>query len=140
MVFSNDIPFPDFIEVQTIRKFHRGMLRNGIHEGEEISLDVYLDIYHGRSKTLCRSCGSDIKPGDICGDGNYKGDGIHCVNCIAVPPTVEGWEITYKMKRKSRQHPSGFRSQCCILFVVPFPLPTYWLTKHPPCQRADVCI
>jgi hypothetical protein len=110
MVFSNDIPFPEFIEVQTIKKFHRGMAHNGIHEGREVTIDVYLDIYQGRSKISCRSCGADVKPGDICGDGNYKGEGVHCANCVTLPPTVEGWEITYKMKRKSRQHPSGFRS------------------------------
>ena len=115
MIFGDNLPLRPFMDVETKKLYHRGQLHNGVHEGQDIPLEVYLDIHSG-PRITCRSCGTRINAGDLIGNGVYHGDGRHCANCINYPASIEAWEIQYCMKHKSKKHPTGLASVTLVHF------------------------
>jgi hypothetical protein len=103
-------PFGPFIDTYTNKKFNRGDMTNGVHQDRWIKLSVTLYLA-GRS-FRCHSCGRTIEKGEIYGHETV-GDSF-CRNCIEIPVDVYAWKVTYKLKRRSRRNPDGFKT----LYVV----------------------
>ena len=111
----NTLPQLPIIEAKTKKLYHRGQMRNGVHEGRDVNLDLQLDIWTRKEPVRCQSCGKDIERGDMYGDGSLNGE-RHCADCITYPENVEAWEITYKLFRKSSKHPNGHISIVVVSF------------------------
>lgn len=104
------IPSMPSIETHTKRQFHRGQMRNGVHEGGMINLEVIISVWENTESISCASCGAIISCGDLIGDGFITNDGRHCADCIEIPAGIEAWSITYRLRRRSIKHPDGMKS------------------------------
>lgn len=106
---DNRLPDRPLLEVNTKKEWADGGMRNGVHIPHQSPIEVYLDVFIRRfPKPTCRDCGRQIEYGEVVGDASYRGRGMHCINCLALPEgIIEAWRFTYPMKRKSRKNPTG---------------------------------
>ena len=99
-------PVFQYLEVKSIRIYRHGTLINGVNHTYYEKRELMLDVYdHPFSNRGCTDCKKPIKKLDVY--GSYGPSYPHCIKCVEMPAGVEAWEVTYRMKRKSKQHPDG---------------------------------
>jgi hypothetical protein len=111
LLSQSDLPIRPFLRAFTKELFSCGSMVNGVHIPKSAPREVYLDVFdHPYHRIYCTTCGRDICRGEIFGNGQSFGRGSYCLDCLEVPANFEAWTITYKLRRKSIKHPSGWKS------------------------------
>lgn len=115
---QTDLPLRPFLNATTKQSFSCGSMVNGVHIPKSAPREVYLDVWdHPFNKIHCTTCGGEILRGDLFGNGHSSGHGSYCLDCLEVPANFEAWTITYKLKRKSIKHPSGWKSITLVHYL-----------------------
>jgi hypothetical protein len=106
-----ELPLLPPLEVKTKKLFDRGHAETGPNGLQHIEkwdhLEMDLAVWDHPWKVLhCADCDKEIKKLHVYARSIFESP--RCIDCIELPAVpIQAWKMQFKMKRKSKKHPSG---------------------------------